>query len=129
MGRIRSVLTLTVLVMGASISPASAAVTISPTSGPPGTNATATGLSSDLGEDCATVHVYFDPTRNSQGKVTSEGKLVGKGPCDDGSGNFNVPFTVPRNASRGNHVVLVEGYDSAERDLHDGMQTLSFTVT
>lgn len=107
--------------------PAGAAVTLTPSSGPPGTQVTASGSSTKSpGGVCKSVDVYFGATRHSDGHVVSKGTQVASGVCD-GGGRYSVPFTVPGNAAKGQKQVLVAGKDAKGQSVSEEVAT--FTVT
>lgn len=115
------------IMMAAPAWPAAAAgVSLDPSSGPSGTMVTATGSASTAGASCKTAHVYFGATRDSSGKLTSEGTQVASGSCG-AEGAFSVPFKVPDKATKGTALVMAERYGSGGKSLTK--ETAEFTVT
>ena len=108
--------------------PAEAAVTLAPSSGPPGTRVTASGSSTNTstGASCKTVDVYFGATQHSDGHVVAKGTQVSSTNCD-GGGRYSAQFTVPQNAPKGASQVLLEGKDSSGQTVSD--ESATFTVT
>lgn len=115
-----------VSLMVATALPAAAAVTLNPTSGPPGTEVTASGSSaSPAAGVCNTVDVYFGATQHSDGHVVSQGTQVASGDCD-GVGSYSVPFAVPNDAAKGETQVLVVGRNGDGRTVSE--ESARFTV-
>lgn len=119
-------LTVALSLVVAAASPASAQVTLSPSSGPPGSKVTASGSSTSPTASCKTVDVYFGATKHSDGHVVSRGTKVASGNCDT-AGRYSVPFSVPTNAAKGATQVLVAGKDAAGGSVSE--ETANFTVT
>lgn len=110
----------------AAAAPAGAAVTLTPSSGPPGSRVVASGSSTSPTASCKTVDVSFGATRHSDGHVVSRGTKVAAANCDN-AGKYSVPFTVPSSAAKGDTQVLVTGKDAAGGSVSE--ETAAFKVT
>lgn len=107
--------------------PAAAELTLTPSSGPHGTEVTASGSSTKPGGlSCRTVEVFFDATRHSDGHVVNQGTRVASDTCDI-AGRYSVSFTVPGNTARGPKQVLVAGKDAIGQLVSE--EVAVFTVT
>ena len=125
--QIGSVLTAAASIVVATALPAAATVTLSPSSGPPGTAVTASGSSTSSKTGvCKTVDVYFGATQHSDGHVVAKGTKVASSACDT-VGKYSVPFRVPDNARKGDTQVLVVGKDAGDRSVSE--EAAKFTVT
>jgi hypothetical protein len=98
------------------------AMTLSPSSGPPGTKVNIKGkpYDSSSNTNCKTVDVYWDGHEDNNGKVM--GTKVQSAPCD-ASGNYSVDFNVPNGAAKGAHNVVVESLGGGDNEEQQ------FTVT